>query len=287
LLLLPCVPLLHSNFKRLLSKNLGYRNDWQNVFFISFVENKNKEMEKSVVIIPTYNEKENIRAIIEAVMNLDKDYHVLVVEDNSPDGTALIVKEMMKTYTDSLHILERPGKQGLGTAYIAGFKWAIKNKYDYIFEMDADFSHNPEDLVRLQQAIIDGADLAIGSRYVTGVNVVNWPMGRVLMSYYASAYVRFITGMKVRDTTAGFKCYRRKVLETIDFDRIKFKGYAFQIEMKFTAWKHGFKIVEVPIIFTDRTQGTSKMSGGIFSEAVMGVIKLKVGSWFRKYEKPE
>lgn len=244
-------------------------------------------MEKSVVIIPTYNEKENIRAIIEAVMNLDKDYHVLVVEDNSPDGTALIVKEMMKTYTDSLHILERPGKQGLGTAYIAGFKWAIENKYDYIFEMDADFSHNPEDLVRLQQAIIDGADLAIGSRYVTGVNVVNWPMGRVLMSYYASAYVRFITGMKVRDTTAGFKCYRRKVLETIDFDKIRFKGYAFQIEMKFTAWKHGFKIVEVPIIFTDRTQGTSKMSGGIFSEAVMGVIKLKVGSWFRKYEKPE
>jgi len=244
-------------------------------------------MEKAVVIIPTYNEKENIRAIIEAVMNLDKGYHVLVVEDNSPDGTALIVKEMMKTYTDSLHILERPGKQGLGTAYIAGFKWAIENKYEYIFEMDADFSHNPEDLVRLRQAIIDGADLAIGSRYVTGVNVVNWPMGRVLMSYYASAYVRFITGMKVRDTTAGFKCYRRKVLETIDFDKIRFKGYAFQIEMKFTAWKHGFKIVEVPIIFTDRTQGTSKMSGGIFSEAVMGVIKLKVGSWFRKYEKPE
>ena len=244
-------------------------------------------MEKAVVIIPTYNEKENIRAIIEAVMNLDKGYHVLVVEDNSPDGTAQIVKEMMKTYTDSLHILERPGKQGLGTAYIAGFKWAIENKYEYIFEMDADFSHNPEDLVRLHQAIIDGADLAIGSRYITGVNVVNWPMGRVLMSYYASAYVRFITGMKVRDTTAGFKCYRRKVLETIDFDRIRFKGYAFQIEMKFTAWKHGFKIVEVPIIFTDRTQGTSKMSGGIFSEAVMGVIKLKVGSWFRKYEKPE
>ncbi len=244
-------------------------------------------MEKAVVIIPTYNEKENIRAIIEAVMNLDKGYHVLVVEDNSPDGTAQIVKEMMKTYPDSLHILERPGKQGLGTAYIAGFKWAIENGYDYIFEMDADFSHNPEDLVRLHQAIIDGADLAIGSRYVTGVNVVNWPMGRVLMSYYASAYVRFITGMKVRDTTAGFKCYRRKVLETIDFDKIRFKGYAFQIEMKFTAWKHGFKIVEVPIIFTDRTQGTSKMSGGIFSEAVMGVIKLKVGSWFRKYEKPE
>lgn len=279
--------ILHSNFKRLSSKNLGFRNDWQNVFFISFAVNKNKEMEKAVVIIPTYNEKENIRAIIEAVMNLDKGYHVLVVEDNSPDGTALIVKEMMKTYTDSLHILERPGKQGLGTAYIAGFKWAIENKYEYIFEMDADFSHNPEDLVRLHQAIIDGADLAIGSRYITGVNVVNWPMGRVLMSYYASAYVRFITGMKVRDTTAGFKCYRRKVLETIDFDRIRFKGYAFQIEMKFTAWKHGFKIVEVPIIFTDRTQGTSKMSGGIFSEAVMGVIKLKVGSWFRKYEKPE
>ncbi len=242
-------------------------------------------MEKSVVIIPTYNEKENISAIIKAVMSLNKGYHILVIEDNSPDGTALIVKDLMKTYPDSLHIIERPGKQGLGTAYIAGFKWAIENNYDYIFEMDADFSHNPADLIRLQQACIDGAHLAIGSRYINGVNVVNWPMGRVLMSYYASAYVRFITRMKVRDTTAGFKCYRKKVLETIELDRIRFKGYAFQIEMKFTAWKHGFKIVEVPIIFTDRTQGASKMSGGIFGEAVMGVIKLKIGSWFRKYKK--
>jgi dolichol-phosphate mannosyltransferase len=243
------------------------------------------QVDKAIVIIPTYNEKENIRAIIEAVMNLKKDYHVLVVEDNSPDGTALIVKEMMKLCPETLHILERPGKQGLGTAYIAGFKWAIEHNYEFIFEMDADFSHNPADLIRLQQACLDGADLAIGSRYVNGVNVVNWPMGRVLMSYYASAYVRFITRMKIRDTTAGFKCYRKKVLETIEFEKIRFKGYAFQIEMKFTAWKHGFKIVEVPIIFTDRTQGASKMSGGIFGEAIMGVIKLKVGSWFRKYKK--
>jgi dolichol-phosphate mannosyltransferase len=242
-------------------------------------------VDKAIVIIPTYNEKENIRAIIEAVMNLKKEYHVLVVEDNSPDGTALIVKEMMKIYPETLHILERPGKQGLGTAYIAGFKWAVEHGYEFIFEMDADFSHNPVDLIRLQQACIDGADVAIGSRYVNGVNVVNWPMGRVLMSYYASAYVRFITRMKIRDTTAGFKCYRKKVLETIEFEKIRFKGYAFQIEMKFTAWKHGFKIIEVPIIFTDRTQGASKMSGGIFGEAVMGVIKLKVGSWFRKYKK--
>ncbi len=242
-------------------------------------------MDKAIVIIPTYNEKENIGAIIEAVMNLKKEYHVLVVEDNSPDGTALIVKEMMRVFPETLHILERPGKQGLGTAYIAGFKWAIEHGYEFIFEMDADFSHNPADLIRLQQACIDGADLAIGSRYVNGVNVVNWPMGRVLMSYYASAYVRFVTRMNIRDTTAGFKCYRKKVLETIEFEKIRFKGYAFQIEMKFTAWKHGFKIVEVPIIFTDRTQGASKMSGGIFGEAVMGVIKLKVGSWFRKYKK--
>ncbi|MDD4746535.1 MAG: polyprenol monophosphomannose synthase [Salinivirgaceae bacterium] len=242
-------------------------------------------MEKSIVIIPTYNEKENIRAIIEAVMGLDKGFHVLVVEDNSPDGTAAIVKELMEKYPESVHIHERKGKQGLGTAYIAGFNWSLEHNYDYIFEMDADFSHNPNDLVRLHEACTNGADLAIGSRYVSGVNVVNWPMGRVLMSYYASAYVRMITRMKIRDTTAGFKCYRKIVLETIDFERIRFKGYAFQIEMKFTTWKHGFNIVEVPIIFTDRKEGSSKMSGGIFSEAVFGVMKLKIGSWFRTYKK--
>jgi len=242
-------------------------------------------VEKSIVIIPTYNEKENIRAIIEAVMDLDKGFHVLVVEDNSPDGTAAIVKELMEKHPESVHIHERKGKQGLGTAYIAGFKWALEHNYDYIFEMDADFSHNPNDLVRLHEACANGADLAIGSRYVSGVNVVNWPMGRVLMSYYASAYVRMITRMKIRDTTAGFKCYRKIVLETIDFERIRFKGYAFQIEMKFTTWKHGFNIVEVPIIFTDRKEGSSKMSGGIFSEAIFGVMKLKIGSWFRTYKK--
>ncbi|HON18291.1 MAG TPA: polyprenol monophosphomannose synthase [Salinivirgaceae bacterium] len=242
-------------------------------------------MEKSIVIIPTYNEKENIQAIIEAVFNLNKGYHILVVEDNSPDGTAEIVKGLMKTYPETLHILERPGKQGLGTAYIAGFKWAIERKYDFIFEMDADFSHNPNDLIRLHDACKNGADLAIGSRYVNGVNVINWPMKRVLMSYYASSYVRTITGMKVRDTTAGFKCYRRIVLETIELDKIRFKGYAFQIEMKFTAWKCGFKIIEVPIVFIDRTQGASKMSGGIFGEAFFGVIQMKIRSWFRKYPK--
>ncbi len=242
-------------------------------------------MEKSIVIIPTYNERENIRNIIEAVFSLNQNYHILVVEDNSPDGTAEIVKNMMKQYPECLHILERPGKQGLGTAYIAGFKWALEHNYDYIFEMDADFSHNPNDLVRLHEACKNGADLAIGSRYINGVNVINWPMKRVLMSYFASSYVRTITGMKIRDTTAGFKCYCRKVLETINLDKIRFKGYAFQIEMKFTAWKHGFNIVEVPIVFTDRTQGASKMSGGIFGEAFMGVIKMKIGSWFRKYPK--
>jgi len=242
-------------------------------------------VEKSIVIIPTYNEKENIQAIIEAVFNLNKGYHILVVEDNSPDGTAEIVKGLMKTYPETLHILERPGKQGLGTAYIAGFKWAIERKYDFIFEMDADFSHNPNDLIRLHDACKNGADLAIGSRYVNGVNVINWPMKRVLMSYYASSYVRTITGMKVRDTTAGFKCYRRIVLETIELDKIRFKGYAFQIEMKFTAWKCGFKIIEVPIVFIDRTQGASKMSGGIFGEAFFGVIQMKIRSWFRKYPK--
>ncbi len=240
-------------------------------------------MSDSLVIIPTYNEKENIENIIKKVFSLEKDFNILIVEDNSPDGTADIVKGLIKEFKDRLFIEERKGKLGLGTAYIHGFKWALKNNYQYIFEMDADFSHNPEDLVRLYHACHDkGADLAIGSRYITGVNVVNWPMGRVLMSYYASSYVRFITGMKVKDTTAGFKCYTRKVLETIDLDRIKFTGYAFQIEMKFTAWKLGFKIVEVPIIFTDRTLGESKMNKTIFKEAIFGVISLRCRSMFNK-----
>ncbi len=239
---------------------------------------------EKIVIIPTYNEKENIEAIIRKTMSLDDDFNVLIVEDNSPDGTAGIVKGLIKEFKNRLFIKERAGKLGLGTAYIDGFKWALDNNYSYIFEMDADFSHNPEDLIRLHDACKNkGADLAIGSRYISGINVVNWPMGRVLMSYYASAYVRFITGMKIKDTTAGFKCYTRKVLETIDFDRIKFKGYAFQIEMKFTAWKFGFNIIEVPIIFTDRQEGNSKMSGGIFGEAIGGVIRMKWSSFFRKY----
>lgn len=238
-----------------------------------------------LVIIPTYNEKENIEAIITAVMNLPLDFHVLIIDDGSPDGTANIVKDLMgNKYTGKLHIIEREGKQGLGTAYITGFKWAIEHKYEYIFEMDADFSHNPEDLLKLYNACsAEGADVAIGSRYVSGVNVVNWPMGRVLMSYFASKYVRFILGVKIHDTTAGFKCYRRQVLETIELDKIRFKGYAFQIEMKYTAYKCGFKIQEVPIIFINRVLGTSKMSGGIFSEALLGVIRLKLGSIFRKY----
>jgi dolichol-phosphate mannosyltransferase len=240
-----------------------------------------------LVIIPTYNEKENIAAIIEAVMNLPIRFHVLVIDDGSPDGTADIVKDLMKTtYPETLHIVERQGKQGLGTAYIAGFRWAIEHKADYIFEMDADFSHNPNDLMKLYEACAnEGADLAIGSRYVTGVNVVNWPMGRVLMSYFASFYVRTVLGVSIRDTTAGFVCYRRQVLETIELDKIRFKGYAFQIEMKFTAYKCGFQIKEVPIIFVNRVLGTSKMSGGIFSEALLGVIRLKISSWFRKYPK--
>lgn len=238
-----------------------------------------------LVIIPTYNEKENIEAIITAVMNLPLDFHVLIIDDGSPDGTANIVKDLMgNKYTGKLHIIEREGKQGLGTAYITGFKWAIEHKYEYIFEMDADFSHNPEDLLKLYNACsAEGADVAIGSRYVSGVNVVNWPMGRVLMSYFASKYVRFVLGVKIHDTTAGFKCYRRQVLETIELDKIRFKGYDFQIEMKYTAHKCGFKIQEVPIIFINRVLGTSKMSGGIFSEALLGVIRLKLSSIFRKY----
>ncbi len=215
-----------------------------------------------------------------------KNINLLIIDDNSPDGTASMVKKMMPEFPGRLHIIEREGKQGLGTAYIAGFKWALARGYDYIFEMDADFSHNPNDLVKLYNACeIEHAQLAIGSRYKSGVNVVNWPMGRVLMSYFASIYVRMITGMKIMDTTAGFKCYHREVLKTIDLDKIKFKGYAFQIEMKFLTWKYGFHIVEVPIVFTDRRQGSSKMSGGIFSEAVWGVVQMKLRSLFKKYKR--
>jgi dolichol-phosphate mannosyltransferase len=240
----------------------------------------------SLVIIPTYNEKENIENIIRKVFSLEKKFNILIVEDNSPDGTADIVKSLMKQFPERLFIEERKGKLGLGTAYIHGFKWALERNYDFIFEMDADFSHNPDDLLRLYDAVKNkGGDLTIGSRYITGVNVVNWPMGRVLMSYYASAYVRFITGMKVRDTTAGFKCYSSRVLRAIDFEKIRFTGYAFQIEMKFTAWKLGFTIIEVPIIFTDRTQGSSKMSKGIFKEAILGVISLRLRSMFRTYKR--
>jgi len=241
-------------------------------------------MSDSIIIIPTYNERENLEKMVRKVFSLKKDFHLLIVDDNSPDGTAQIVKDLQKEFPGKLHLEERKGKLGLGTAYIHGFKWALKNNYEYIFEMDCDFSHNPNDLIKLYNSCAkEGADLAIGSRYVTGVNVVNWPMGRVLMSYYASAYVRLITGMKIRDTTSGFKCYKRRVLERIKLDKIKFKGYAFQIEMKFTTYKLGFKIVEVPIIFTDRLEGTSKMSKGIFKEAILGVIQMKINSWFRKY----
>jgi len=237
----------------------------------------------SIVIIPTYNEKENIERMIRKVFSLPHDFHLLIIDDGSPDGTSTIVKNLMNVYPEQLFLVERAGKQGLGTAYIHGFKWAIERHYDYIFEMDADFSHNPDDLLKLRQACIDGADAAIGSRYSTGVNVVNWPMSRVLMSYFASVYVRFITGIDVHDSTAGFMCYRRKVLETIQLDKIKFVGYAFQIEMKYTTVKHGFKLVEVPIIFINRILGTSKMSGGIFKEAFFGVIQMKINSIFRKY----
>lgn len=240
----------------------------------------------SIVIIPTYNEKENIENIIRAVFGLQKVFHILVVEDNSPDGTADIVRRMQKEFPERLFMIERKGKLGLGTAYIAGFRWAIEKKYDYIFEMDADFSHNPDDLPRLYAACHDnGADLSIGSRYVSGVNVVNWPMGRVLMSYFASKYVRIITGVKIHDTTAGFVCYRRSVLETIELDKVRFKGYAFQIEMKYTAYKCGFKITEVPVIFVNRELGTSKMNSSIFGEAVFGVIRLRLDGWFKKYPK--
>ncbi|HAN18752.1 MAG TPA: dolichyl-phosphate beta-D-mannosyltransferase [Bacteroidales bacterium] len=243
------------------------------------------ETSKNLVIIPTYKEKENIEKMIRKVFSLSLPFQILIIDDNSPDGTAEIIELLQKEFPEKLHLIQREGKLGLGTAYITGFKWAIENKYEYIFEMDADFSHNPEDLIRLHDACANkGADLSIGSRYISGVNVVNWPIGRVLMSYYASSYVRFITGMSIRDTTAGFKCYKRKVLETIKLDKIKLKGYAFQIEMKFTTWKYGFKIIEVPIIFTERQEGASKMSGGIFNEAVWGVIKMKIRSYFKDYK---
>lgn len=242
-------------------------------------------MVDSVVIIPTYNEKENIENIIRTVRSLAQPFHILIIDDGSPDGTADIVRRLQKEdYPDSLFLLERQGKQGLGTAYIFGFKWALQHGYEYIFEMDADFSHNPEDLPRLYEACTTGgADVAIGSRYIKGVNVVNWPLGRVLMSYGASIYVRFITGMNIKDTTAGFKCYRREVLETIGLDSIHFKGYAFQVEMKFTTYKCGFRLVEVPIIFVNRVLGESKMDSSIFGEALFGVLRLKINSLFRKY----
>lgn len=242
-------------------------------------------MNTRIVIIPTYNEIENIQAIIEKVLSLEPVFDILIVDDGSPDGTADCVKKLQKSHPDRIHLLERQGKLGLGTAYIAGFKYALSLSYEYIFEMDADFSHNPDDLIRLFDACANqGAFMSIGSRYINGVNVVNWPMGRVLMSYFAGYYVRFITGMPIQDATAGFVCYRRKVLETIPLDQIKFIGYAFQVEMKFTTWKYGFKMTEVPIIFTDRTKGSSKMSANIFKEAIFGVIQLKMSSLFKRYQ---
>ena len=239
-------------------------------------------MSDSLIIIPTYNEKENIEKIINAIFSLEKDFHILIIDDGSPDGTAKIVKRLQKKYNKNLFLEERKGKLGLGTAYIHGFKWALRKTYEYIFEMDADFSHNPKDLIRLYKA---DSDLAIGSRYIKGVNIVNWPMSRLLMSFFASKYVKLITGMPIHDSTAGFKCYKRKVLETIQFNKLQFVGYAFQIEMKFKTWKYNFKITEVPVIFTDRTEGTSKMSGGIFFEAFIGVIQMKIKSYFRSWKK--
>lgn len=249
---------------------------------------KNRRLNNAIVIIPTYKERENIRPIIEAVFALPKPFHILIVDDNSPDGTAEIVEELQTVYNQNnetrLHLMKRAGKLGLGTAYIAGFKYAIERNYEFILEMDADFSHDPKDLVHLYNACAEkGADLSIGSRYATGVNVVNWPIGRVLLSYFASAYVRLITSMPIQDTTAGFVCYRKKVLSTIPLDEVKFIGYAFQIEMKFLTWKYGFRLTEVPIIFTDRTRGESKMSPGIFKEAFFGVLQMTIQSWFKKY----
>ncbi len=243
-------------------------------------------MSDSLIIIPTYNEKENIERILRKVFSLRKAFHVLIVDDGSPDGTANIVKQLQNKF-EGLYIQERTGKLGLGTAYIHGFKWALQKEYQFIFEMDADFSHDPNDLERLYAACNKDGDVAVGSRYVQGVNIVNWPMSRLLMSYFASKYVKFITGLPIHDSTAGFKCYRREVLENINFDKIQFVGYAFQIEMKFKAWKYGFKVMEVPVIFTDRTEGVSKMSSDIFFEAFIGVIQMKMKSWFRKFERKE
>ncbi len=239
-------------------------------------------MSNALVIIPTYNEIENMSTMLDTIMNLNEGFDVLIVDDGSPDGTAQVVREKMDAYSGYIHLEERTGKLGLGTAYIHGFKWALARGYEYIFEMDCDFSHNPNDLARLKKACEDGADLSIGSRYVKGVNVVNWPMSRVLLSYFASVYVRFITGMPIQDATAGFKCYKRATLEGINFDKIHFVGYAFQIEMKFKVWQRKMSIVEVPVIFTDRTEGQSKMSSGIIKEAIFGVIKLKLWSLFQK-----
>jgi dolichol-phosphate mannosyltransferase len=242
-------------------------------------------MSDSLIIIPTYNEKENIAKMIHKVFSLSHSFHLLIIDDGSPDGTGAIIKDLQAHYPDRLFLEERKGKLGLGTAYIHGFKWALSRKYEFIFEMDADFSHNPDDLLRLREACINGAELAIGSRYITGINVVNWPMSRVILSFFASKYVQFITGMPINDATAGFKCYKRIVLETIKLDNIKFVGYAFQIEMKFTSWKYGFKLIEVPIIFTDRSEGTSKMSKGIIREAILGVLQMKFNSFFKKYKR--
>jgi dolichol-phosphate mannosyltransferase len=242
---------------------------------------------EKLVIIPTYNEKDNIEPMVKKVLSLEGEFCLLIVDDGSPDGTAIKVKKMQEEYGERLNLIERSGKQGLGTAYITGFKWALERGYRFIFEMDADFSHNPDDLIRLYQACANGADLAIGSRYIKGVNVVNWPMSRVLMSYFASAYVRFITRMKIMDTTAGFKCYKAATLQAIDLENIKMKGYGFQIEMKFTAWKLGFSIVEVPIVFTERREGKSKMSGGIFNEALWGILAMKLSSMVKPYKRKD
>lgn len=240
-------------------------------------------MNKNLVLVPTYNEIENVEKMIRKVFSLPSPFHLLFIDDNSPDGTATVIKKLQQEFSDRLFLIERSGKLGLGTAYIAGFKWALEHDYDFIYEMDCDFSHNPDDLERLYKTASEGADLVVGSRYVSGINVINWPLGRVLMSYFASVYVRMITCMKIMDTTAGFICYRRNVLERINFDDIRLKGYGFQIEMKFTTYKLGFKIVEIPIIFTDRQEGASKMSGGIFGEAMWGILKMKIRSFGKKY----
>ena len=242
-------------------------------------------MSNKLIIIPTYNEKENIENIILKVFSLDEEFDILIVDDGSPDGTANIVKNLKEKFPENLHIEERTGKLGLGTAYIHGFKWCLSKDYEYVFEMDADFSHDPDDLVRLYNAChLNNGDVAIGSRYIKGVNIVNWPMSRLLMSFFASKYVKTITGMPIHDSTAGFKCYKRKVLEKIDLDKIKFVGYAFQIDMKFSAWKYGFNVIEVPVIFTDRQEGNSKMSGGIFFEAFFGVMQMKINSYFKNWK---